>query len=261
VNLDQSNWNNISSQNSTQNFTDPTWLLPPEVISLSESEVHVWLADLDAAICNLPELQTTLAADEIARAQRFHFPEHRDRFVLGRGLLRVILAKYLNLEPHAIAFSYGSHGKPFLQEPYSHLSFNLTHSGGLALYIVALRREVGIDAECIERDREIDSIISRFFTQSEQTYLLNLLPAARQTAFFHCWTCKEAQAKASGEGIAQGLDQLDLSSMLEKKHNSIYHAPWTVMSFRLEQDWRDRYAAAIAVTGQDWQIKYWRYQN
>lgn len=258
MNLSQANWNNISSQNFTQNLTDPKWLLPPEVISLSESEVHVWLADLDTAIANLPELQTILAADEIARARRFHFPEHRARFISGRGLLRVILAKYLNLEPSAIAFSYGSHGKPSLQEPYSHLSFNLTHSGGLALYIVALGREVGIDAECMESDREIDSIISRFFTQSEQTYLLNLPPTDRQTAFFHCWTCKEAQAKASGEGISQGLDQLDLSTMLEKKHNSTYHAPWTVMLLELEQDWSDRYAAAIAVAGKEWQIKYWR---
>jgi 4'-phosphopantetheinyl transferase len=239
----------------------PSGYYPLKSINLNEKEVHVWLVDLDAAIANLPELQTTLATDEIARARRFHFPEHRDRFISARGLLRVILAKYLSLEPQAIAFSYGSHGKPLLREPYSHLSFNLTHSEGLALYIIALRRDVGIDVERINGDREIDSIISRFFTQSEQTYLLNLPPDERQAAFFRCWTCKEAQAKASGVGISQGLDQLDLSSMLEKKHNSTYHAPWTIMPLKLEQDWYDRYAAAIAVTGQDWQIKCWRYQN
>ncbi|NJM27603.1 MAG: hypothetical protein HC856_04035 [Pseudanabaena sp. RU_4_16] len=71
------------------------WLIPPEVLSLSESDVHVWLADLDAASTDLPELQTILAADEIARAQRFHFPEHKHHFICGRGMLRIILAKYL----------------------------------------------------------------------------------------------------------------------------------------------------------------------
>jgi 4'-phosphopantetheinyl transferase len=241
------------------NNAAPKWQLPPEVLSLTESQVHVWLADLDAAIANLPELQTNLAADEIARAQRFHFPEHKHRFICARGLLRAILAKYLNLEPSAIAFSYGSHGKPFLQEPFGHLSFNLSHSEGLALYIVALKRDVGIDAECIDRDREIDSIISRFFTQSEQTYLLNLPPADRQTAFFRCWTCKEAEAKASGAGISQGLDRIDLSTMLAKKHNSTYSAPWTVMPLELDRDWCDRYTAAIAVAGQDWQIECWKF--
>ena len=240
------------------NIPASQWLPPPEVVSLNEGEVHVWLTDLDAAIAHLSELQTILAADEIARAQRFHFPEHRQRFICGRGLLRVILAKYLNLEPQAIAFSYGSHGKPFLQKPSSHLSFNLTHSEGLALYIIALGRDVGIDVECLSGDREIDSIISRFFTQSEQTYLLNLPPKDRQTAFFRCWTCKEGQAKASGEGISQGLDRLDLSSMLEEKLTSTYYAPWTVMPLQLDADWCDLYTAAIAVAGKDWQLKCWK---
>ncbi len=241
------------------NIAAPQWLPPPEVLSLTEGELHVWLMDLDEEIAHLSEMQTILAADEIARAQRFHFPEHKRRFILGRGLLRIILAKYLNLEPSAIAFSYGSHGKPFLEEPFSHLSFNLAHSQGLALYIVALGRDVGIDVECITGDREIDSIISRFFTQSEQTYLLNLPATDRQTAFFRCWTCKEAQAKASGEGISQGLDRLDLSLMLEKKLTSTYCAPWTVMPLQLDADWGDRYTAAIAVAGQDWQIKCWKF--
>lgn len=248
------------------NVDAPQWLPPPEVVSLTEGEVHVWLTDLDTAaesiqneIAHFSELQTMLAADEIARAQRFHFPKHKHRFICGRGLLRVILAKYLNLEPSAIAFSYGSHGKPFLQKPFNRLSFNLTHSGRLALYIIALQRDVGIDVECISGDREIDSIISRFFTQSEQTYLLNLSAAERQIAFFRCWTCKEAQTKASGEGISQGLDRLDLSLMLEEKHTSTYYAPWTVMPLQLEADWSDLYTAAIAVAGKDWQLKCWKF--
>ncbi len=241
------------------NVAAPKWLIPPEVLSLSESEVHIWLVDLDAAITDLPELQTMLAADEIARAQRFHFPEHKHRFICGRGMLRIILAKYLNLEPSAIAFSYGSHGKPLLQEPFNHLSFNLSHSEGLALYIVALKRDVGIDVERVACDREIDSIISRFFTRSEQTYLLKLSPAERQTAFFRCWTCKEAQAKASGVGISQGLDRIDLASMLEKRQNYTYSDPWTVMPLQLDRAWCDLYTAAIAIAGQDWQIKYWKF--
>lgn len=241
------------------NITAPQWLTPPETISLTEGEVHVWLADLDAEILNLSELQTTLAADEVLRAQRFHFPEHRQRYTCGRGLLRVILAKYLNLEPQEIVFRYGSHGKPSLEESFSFLSFNLTHSQGLALYIVAPGREVGIDVECINGDREIDSIVSRFFTRSEQTYLLNLSLPERQTAFFCCWTCKEAEAKASGEGISQGLDRLDLASMLENKQNYTYSTPWTVMPLPLDRDWGDRYAAAIAVAGQDWRLKCWKF--
>jgi 4'-phosphopantetheinyl transferase len=237
----------------------PPWLLPPTDLELAAGEVHVWLADLDAAIAHLPIWQSLLAADETARASRFHFQQHRDLYICGRGILRTVLAGYLNFEPQAIAFGYGSHGKPFLSVPNNaSLQFNLSHSGQLALYIVAQGREVGIDIAQINRDRPVAEIITRFFTRSEQAYLLGLPPEQQQTEFFRCWTCKEAQAKAHGGGIAQGLDRLDLGSMLSSSAHFIYHDPWAIVTLALEHDWSD-YAAAIAVAGQDWQLKCWKF--
>lgn len=235
------------------------WLSPPADLQLGTNEVHVWIADLNAAIAHLPTWQPLLAADETARANRFHFSQHRDLYICGRGILRVILARYLNLEPQTIAFGYGSHGKPFLSVPNNaSFQFNLSHSGSLALYIVSQGRDVGIDIEQISRDRSVAEIITRFFTRSEQNYLLGLPPEQQQAAFFRCWTCKEAQLKAHGGGIAQGLDCLDLTNMLGTAANFTYYAPWAIVPLALESDWRD-YAAAIAVAGQDWRLKCWKF--
>ncbi|WP_156815512.1 4'-phosphopantetheinyl transferase family protein [Pseudanabaena sp. PCC 6802] len=245
---------------------DPThqfmssWLPPPLDLELGADEVHVWLADLEAAIAHLPMWQSLLAEDETARAIRFHFSQHRHLYTCGRGILRVILSRYLNLKPQAIAFSYGSHGKPFLAVPRdvaNSLQFNLSHSGRLALYIVAQGRDVGVDVEQINRDRPVAEIITRFFTRSERAYLLGLPSAQQQTEFFRCWTCKEAQAKAHGRGIAQGLDQLDLGSMLASAARFTYYDRWSIVPLALP-DWSD-YAAAIAVAGQDWQLKCWKF--
>jgi 4'-phosphopantetheinyl transferase len=235
------------------------WLQPPINLELSADEVHVWIADLEAAIAHLPTWQSLLAVDETTRANRFHFQQHRDRYICGRGILRTILARYLNFAPQAIAFGYGSHGKPFLSVPNNvSLQFNLSHSGSLALYIVGQGRAVGIDIEQIDRDRPVAEIINRFFTRSEQDYLLGLPPEQQQTEFFRYWTCKEAQAKAHGGGIAQGLDQLDLGSMLSSSARFIYCDPWAIVPLALENIWSD-YAAAIAVAGQDWQLKCWEF--
>lgn len=239
----------------------PTWLVPTADLKLGTDEVHIWLADLEAAIAHLSIWQSLLAADETARANRFHFSQHRHHYTCGRGILRVILSRYLNLDPQAIAFSYGSHGKPFLSMPSNaanSLQFNLSHSGRLALYIVAQGRDVGIDIEQINRDRPVAEIITRFFTLSERAYLLSLPPKQQQAEFFRYWTCKEAQAKAHGGGIAQGLDQLDLGEMLASTASFIYYDRWAIAPLALEPDWSD-YAAAIAVAGRDWRLECWKF--
>ena len=36
------------------------------------------------------------------RAKRFHFTRDRERFIVGRGVLRFILGRYLYIEPNRV---------------------------------------------------------------------------------------------------------------------------------------------------------------
>ena len=74
--------------------------------------MQVWRAALDVSPGRLAALAGTLAADERARAERFRSPTDRTRFIVARGLLRAILARYLDRDPAAIAFRYNAYGKP-----------------------------------------------------------------------------------------------------------------------------------------------------
>ena len=59
---------------------------------------------------------------------------------------------YLGLDPRALEFSRGEHGKPMLATPGTGpLQFNLSHSGDLALYAVSDAGAVGIDVEVRRR--------------------------------------------------------------------------------------------------------------
>src|SRR5262245_12891009 len=86
-----------------------TWSMPPYDLTLTPATVHVWPVDLDR-----PAADETLAPDERERAARFRFERDRLRFVAGRAALRCILALYLGLAPHEVAFEQGTHGKPAL---------------------------------------------------------------------------------------------------------------------------------------------------
>ncbi len=189
------------------------WHTPPTALPLNDSAVHVWRAPLDCPADRVGILFDTLAPDERAKADRFRFPIDRARFIVARGLLRAILARYLDWEPGEIAFQYNAFGKPSLRDETGGgtLQFNVSHADGIALYAFTLGRAVGVDIESIRPEMAGERIAERFFSPREVATLRALGPELQPDAFFRCWTRKEAYVKARGEGITGALDRFDVS--------------------------------------------------
>lgn len=186
----------------------------PGLLTLDPGEVHLWavrLADLAPAEVRA---RGALAPDELERAARFHFEADRRRFVLARALLRALLARYLAVEPAALAFVYGLWGKPALAaQPMPHdLQFNLSHAGDLALYAFARGRAVGVDVERCDPALNPLSFAGHFLAPGEVRALASCSPAQRMALFFAYWTRKEALIKAHGAGMALPLARIDLSA-------------------------------------------------
>ena len=125
-------------------FWQPQLVLPP----LTTNDIHVWCASISQISSQYALWQQLLSIAEQERASRMLLPATRTQFVVGRGLLREILAGYLSTSPTALHFDYGARGKPRLLNG-NDLHFNLSHSADLL--VVAIRRgdEVGIDVEKI----------------------------------------------------------------------------------------------------------------
>ncbi|MBW4563931.1 MAG: 4'-phosphopantetheinyl transferase superfamily protein [Mojavia pulchra JT2-VF2] len=235
---------------------NPLWLPAPIDLTLLPDEVHIWRINLDQPEAKLQDLAAILSNDELARAQRFYFPEHRQRFIAGRGSLRTILSLYLSIAPKLVKFDYEPRGKPFLADQCaeSGLSFNLSHSQNLALCAVSFDRQIGIDLEYIREISDLESLAQRFFLPTEYEMVRSLPANQKQKVFFRYWTCKEAYLKATGEGIAQ-LEQIEVSL-----------TPTTPAKLQTSQDWSllellpaDNYVAAVAVAGFGWHHRLWQY--
>ena len=230
------------------------WSPEPETLSLSAGEVHVWRAELEQP----PELQESflglLDHDERERASRFHFEKHRRRFVLSRGFLRVLLGRYLEIEPERVRFSYGPYGKPSLAEQHgaTGLRFNASHSHELAVYALVQDREIGVDVEYVKEDFATEDIARNFFSTYEVTELTGLPEPERAAAFFRCWTRKEAYIKAIGSGLSHPLDDFDVTlasdapAALLRDHRDA-DATWRWEMFNLE--FTSHYAGALVVEG------------
>jgi 4'-phosphopantetheinyl transferase len=233
------------------------WKPPLEKPILSEDAIHVWCASLQRSTFEIEQLAASLSQDERTRASRFHFPHHQRRFIVARGLLRRLLADYLQLDPSQIEFSYTQRGKPEIAKD-SLLQFNLSHSEELVVYAFCWHHPVGVDIEYIRLASDIEQIADRFFTKWEYDRLRSLPPAEQTLAFFRCWTRKEAYLKACGDGIAGGLDSIEVSLTPEAEIRQIN------TSTALAQNWGLQnltpavdYVGAIASPNPNLEMSYW----
>jgi len=160
------------------------------------------------------EIAALLCAAERARTERLVSERTRRLWTRSRGVLRVLLGLYLQRDPIALRFVSGPHGKPALiggrrRSPAAassgadlpQLSFNLSHSGGLALFAFTGAGPVGIDVEVARRPINELAIAARTFGREETRRLEDLEPTLRGREFLRAWTRHEAGLKCRGSGM------------------------------------------------------------
>lgn len=231
-------------------------------LALPDDEVQLWRVDLESLRADEARWQEVLSPEEASRGSRFHFAGDRQRFVASRALLRTILAGYLTTDPKKLTFAYSKGDKPSLCPAYADrgITFNLSHSGGIALYAFARRRELGIDVEQVRRDFDVEAIARRFFSAYEQEQLADVPAAEKIEAFFRCWTRKEAYIKATGDGLSLPLTQFDVSlaegntdALVTTRPDSAEAKRWLLREVAAGAG----YIAALCVRGQYWKLNDW----
>lgn len=151
-------------------------------------------------------LAPLLEPAERQRAEQYRNAAARRRFLICRAALRLLLAERLRTKPAALRLIADGHGKPHLAGQPPGVSFNLSHTDGLALIALADGRPLGVDVEVFRPARSLDAIARRCFAPTEFARWQAMPQERRMAAFFTLWTRKEAFAKAVGKGIAIGLE-------------------------------------------------------
>lgn len=193
--------------------------------------VHIWRIPLTGDPLLIERVRAVLSGDERARAERFHRPEDRAKFIIARGVVRDVLGGYLSLPAAGVRLQYSPTGKPSLVEQ-DELHFNVSHSGSLALLAVS-GYPVGIDVELVQPGFDFTDISSRFFSPEEIAELNRTEAGSRVERFFSLWTRKEAVLKATGTGVP-GLE------------SGVVEVGWKIT----EIDAAPGYAAAVAHQGE-----------
>lgn len=227
---------------------------------LTENGVHLWHVQRDSPVWQGIDLGRYLSSDELERAARFRFQQDARRFSTTRGLLRVVLAAYLDVAPEALSFVYGERGKPALAEKYaSGIQFNVSHSHERAMFGIS-KRAIGVDLEWARPDAKVDGIARRFLSETERAAFIDLPPSEKHRAFFDCWTRKEAFIKARGDGLFAQLKEFDVSfrpgeraQLLATRPDPSEATQWELSAVDIDPE----YAGAVVVQASQAQTAYW----
>jgi len=195
---------------------------------LLEGACEIWIAGIPEFAEHQAALDGFLTPDERAHVRSTPGAEASAR--LSRALLRVVLARYLNLPPVEIEIDRSCpecgrpHGRPRLSrrpetairtskggdplEPPrgsaagETVEFSVTHGGDLLVLAFAGSGRVGVDVEPIEAvDNAGPELIDFTLTAAERLRLLEVPALQRRRVFLRHWTGKEAILKALGTGL------------------------------------------------------------
>ena len=213
---------------------------------LMPKQVDLWLLNLYQSTHTFASI---LNSEETARAQRFIKPQHQQRFTVARGMLRILLGRYLQQDPSTLQFHFNKYGKPYLQTS-SNIEFNLSHSNNLALLAIGQQYPLGVDIEYFSQRPFID-IAKIMFSPNELEYLNNASPEQHTPIFFNIWTQKEAVIKACGIGLTYPTKTFDVSINTDNMlllQDPVTQTSWQLHTFNLQEHYASALCAAPGMT-------------
>lgn len=188
-----------------------------------------------------------LSDSERSNAMQRLTTEMQNRYVEIHAKKRLVLADYLKCRPEAIAFATGPNGKPYLVD-HPDWTFNLSHSGNYFALAVARACRLGIDLEVGKNRSNLAGLVKKCFAAEEIAYWEALPEPEQIPAFYRFWTRKEAFVKATGRGIALGLnrcaiDPIEPSRMLRVPDEFAPASTWRIVG----NDWGPNIFCALVI--------------
>lgn len=157
--------------------------------------------------------------------------EARRRTRIGRGLVRLLAARFLGIPPERVVTGASPGGAPYARAPGPRrlsaaseaprsatdalrsspgtVAVSVTHTRGLVVATASDRADrLGVDVERLDRKTRPEAIARRHFLDPEIQTLLALPEPERVPAFLRAWTLKESWGKAAGVAVPTALTRI-----------------------------------------------------
>lgn len=201
----------------------------------------------EGAGLTIPEIQTSLSAEERSRYETLRFPKRRDEWTLGRitakRLLRACIPELANVELSRLTIANQPTGAPYatLDGNPMALQLSISHRQGTAAAAVTAHPGIslGIDLEWVE-ERDA-SFYFDFFTPVELSWMKGC--PANQIGLIGTviWSAKESMLKALGQGLRLDTRSVEILRIANN----------------VSEDWSELEIQAPNITSAKW-LGFWR---
>lgn len=185
------------------------------------SQLQVWWARVSVGQLD-DTLRAALATDlnpaTLARLDRFHRAQDRDRGLAAHSLLRRVLAAVVGGTPADLVLrtrcagcGETDHGKPYLDvgTPAPPVEVNLSHSGNLVCVALAAPGvQVGVD---VEQRRAVDWATLRRSVFADPEWAVTEKASDPERFRMNAWARKEASVKSSGHGLSLPFREVQIA--------------------------------------------------
>jgi 4'-phosphopantetheinyl transferase len=214
-----------------------------------KSAVKIYKLRLPSYYHTISKFKEYLTTSELEKAERYHFKKDKDRFIICRASLRILLSEHIGLNPEDIIIARDENKKPYLPS-HPKVFFNVSHTLEYGLIAIS-SNPVGVDVENVDREWDYSETTPRIFGEAELEKLT--ITSDKVRLFFTYWTRKEAIVKATGKGIEDNFIHIPACDGMHlikpKLINNITNL--LVLSFDLDE----HYVGSIALVGKREDIK------
>lgn len=173
---------------------------------MSVLPVAVWVIPADQPPELVARLRPLLDAGELARAESTADPVRRDRFVVTRAAVRLLVAGPLGRRPGELRWRRGPHGKPEPMDNEQDVQVSWSGSGALSVLALTRGHPVGVDVEALAGERVALRMAERWYPPADRRYVAAGRGAEQRAArFTRLWCRREAVVKTYGGRLAEGL--------------------------------------------------------
>jgi 4'-phosphopantetheinyl transferase len=221
---------------------------------MADGEVHIWWSCLDQSQEITQRCYELLTERQRRRIDRYKTAQLRERQIVSDGLLRSLLARYLNDAPADVSLQSTEFGKPFVADCKGriNLQFSVSHSSYLGVYAFAGDKLIGVDVEEMLPSTDWDAAECLYLGGYEREWLSHLPSCERNEISYRLWTIKEAYVKAVGQGLSMSPMRIEIGwggatdYRFERIDGKIEHGrKWQIISFTPVSN----FSAAVVVEG------------
>lgn len=159
----------------------------------------VWLLDIErVSEFAVADFEQRLAVSETHRYAKFVRSQRKRQFLVARMLLRLAVAKTMNVPVHEITVidQVGTAPEIFVAgADSSPPNFSISHTGNWVGCALSTEVMLGFDIEVKDQGRDTLALSEAAFHPNEQLWLMRQAEADRLAAFYRIWSTREALYK------------------------------------------------------------------